>query len=107
MTTVATEAPGPSSAYRLPAGDVVAALGTDARRGLTDEEASARLVEYGANELTASKPVPAWRRFLAQFKDVLVILLLDRHSHLRGDLGRGTRRRAAVRGTSRSVPSCS
>ena len=37
---------------------------------------SARLGEYGKNELTASKPVPAWRRFLAQFKDVLVILLL-------------------------------
>ena len=55
---------------------MLAALRTDARRGLTDEEASARLAEYGANELTASKPVPAWRRFLSQFKDVLVILLL-------------------------------
>jgi Ca2+-transporting ATPase len=26
--------------------------------------------------LTAEKPVPAWRKFLAQFQDVLVILLL-------------------------------
>jgi Ca2+-transporting ATPase len=31
---------------------------------------------YGRNELTAEKPPPPWRRFLAQFQDVLVILLL-------------------------------
>jgi Ca2+-transporting ATPase len=34
------------------------------------------LAEYGSNELAGEKPVPAWRRFLAQFQDVLVILLL-------------------------------
>ena len=39
-------------------------------------EARARLERYGKNELTAEKPVPAWRKFLAQFQDVLVILLL-------------------------------
>jgi magnesium-transporting ATPase (P-type) len=32
-----------------------------------------RLERYGKNELTAEKPVPAWRKFLAQFQDVLVI----------------------------------
>ena len=31
---------------------------------------------YGRNELAAEPPVPRWRRFLAQFEDVLVILLL-------------------------------
>ena len=35
-----------------------------------------RLDRYGRNELTAEPPVPAWRRFLAQFQDVLVVLLL-------------------------------
>ena len=35
-----------------------------------------RLGLYGRNELTAEAPVPAWRKFLAQFSDVLVILLL-------------------------------
>jgi len=43
---------------------------------LGDEEARARLAQYGPNELAAHKPVPAWRRFLSQFQDVLVILLL-------------------------------
>ncbi len=36
----------------------------------------ARFAQYGSNELAAEKPAPPWRRFLAQFQDVLVILLL-------------------------------
>ncbi|MEX0805024.1 MAG: cation-translocating P-type ATPase [Candidatus Binatia bacterium] len=62
--------------YQQPVDDVLAALDTDARRGLSQGEARARLESYGKNELTAEKPVPAWRKFLAQFQDVLVILLL-------------------------------
>lgn len=57
-------------------GDVVAALRSDVEKGLTQAEAARRLDEYGKNELEAEKPVPAWRRFLAQFQDMLVILLL-------------------------------
>ncbi len=64
------------SAYQQPFDVVLTELGTDARRGLTEEEARARLERYGHNELLADKPVPAWRKFLAQFQDVLVILLL-------------------------------
>jgi Ca2+-transporting ATPase len=63
-------------AYRQNVDDVLTALDVDARRGLSEDEARARLARYGPNELTAEKPVPAWRRFLAQFQDVLVILLL-------------------------------
>jgi P-type Ca2+ transporter type 2C len=63
-------------AYRQSVNDVLTALDADARRGLSEDEARARLARYGPNELTAEKPVPAWRRFLAQFQDVLVILLL-------------------------------
>ena len=39
-------------------------------------EARARLDRYGRNELAAEKPVPGWRKFLAQFQDMLVVLLL-------------------------------
>jgi Ca2+-transporting ATPase len=63
-------------AYRQPVEAVTAALATDARRGLSPAEARARLDRHGRNELTAEKPVPAWRKFLGQFRDVLVILLL-------------------------------
>jgi Ca2+-transporting ATPase len=66
----------PATAYRRPVADVVAAFGTDAQHGLSQEEARARLERYGRNELLAEKPVPGWRKFLGQFKDVLVILLL-------------------------------
>jgi P-type Ca2+ transporter type 2C len=65
-----------SLAYRQGVDEVIGALASDARRGLTDEDARRRLDRYGRNELAAEEPVPAWRRFLAQFQDVLVILLL-------------------------------
>ena len=76
VPTVASETPEPSRAYRQHASELIATLRTDERRGLGDEEARARLAQYGPNELAADKAVPAWRRFLSQFQDVLVILLL-------------------------------
>jgi Ca2+-transporting ATPase len=62
--------------YRMTAEEVVAEIGSDPRRGLSGQEAGVRLQQYGPNELETEKPVPAWRRFLAQFQDVLIILLL-------------------------------
>ena len=59
-----------------PADEVFASLGTDPARGLTESDARARLERDGRNELVAERPTPAWKRFLAQFRDVLVILLL-------------------------------
>ena len=63
-------------ASRRPIADVVSALGSDLTSGLTDDEARSRLERYGPNELASVARPPAWRRFLAQFEDVLVILLL-------------------------------
>jgi Ca2+-transporting ATPase len=75
--SAAAQAPrGLTAPYRQSVDEVVAALGTDARRGLSEAEAQARLAQYGGNELTPEKPVPRWRKFLAQFQDALVILLL-------------------------------
>jgi Ca2+-transporting ATPase len=66
----------PGSPHRLSVDHLLAALGTDAGSGLSVDEARLRLEQYGHNVLAAEKPVPAWRRFLAQFQDVLVLLLL-------------------------------
>jgi len=63
-------------AYQQPFELVVEALRSDARAGLSHGEARARLEQHGKNELAADPPVAAWRKFLAQFQDVLVILLL-------------------------------
>ena len=65
-----------SEMYQQNIDAVLLAFGTDARSGLSEKEAQARLERHGKNELTAEKPVPAWRKFLTQFQDVLVILLL-------------------------------
>ena len=73
-----SESPGPhgTAPYRQTCDEVLNALGADARSGLSAAEAQNRLERYGRNELAAEKPVPAWRKFFAQFTDVLVILLL-------------------------------
>jgi P-type Ca2+ transporter type 2C len=68
--------PKPTEPYQQSIDEVLAALNTDLRLGLSATEAQARLEKYGPNELTAETPVPEWRKFLAQFQDVLVILLL-------------------------------
>ena len=65
-----------SPAHQQSADQVVASLRTDAQRGLTSGEAKDRLRHHGKNELTADAPVPGWRKFLTQFQDVLVVLLL-------------------------------
>ena len=62
--------------YLRSAEEIISALGTDARAGLTSREAQERLRRYGRNELAAQEPVPAWRKFLSQFTDILVVLLI-------------------------------
>jgi Ca2+-transporting ATPase len=68
--------PPDAPAYRQPVPELLASLATDALRGLSEEEARSRLSRHGPNELAAEKPVPLWRKLLAQFQDVLVVLLL-------------------------------
>ena len=65
-----------ASPYRLSAAEVVARLKSDAANGLSEAEAARRHGEYGPNQLQAKPPVPGWKKFLAQFKDPLVLLLI-------------------------------
>ncbi len=52
------------------------ALGTDASKGLSPEEAAKRLEEHGSNEL-AERPRPGfWELLLGQFNNFVVIILL-------------------------------
>ena len=62
--------------YSCPQGDVVKDLATDARKGLTEEEAQARRARYGENKLQEQKKKSMFVRFLEQFKDVMIIILL-------------------------------
>jgi magnesium-transporting ATPase (P-type) len=62
--------------WRRDVAAVADALATDIQQGLSPEEASARLARYGPNQLEAAATVPAWRKFVAQFADPLIYLLL-------------------------------
>ncbi|NCC35655.1 MAG: hypothetical protein EOM24_27130, partial [Chloroflexia bacterium] len=66
----------PAVAYQHPAETVLVAFDSDAINGLATEEAHRRLAQHGPNMLQAETPTPAWRRFLAQFQNVLIGLLL-------------------------------
>ncbi|MCA1451781.1 cation-translocating P-type ATPase [Bradyrhizobium sp. BRP22] len=63
-------------AHRQTAAETVAALQTDAGRGLSSAEAARRLARDGRNELDAAPPRSQWLKFLDQFTDVLVLLLI-------------------------------
>jgi Ca2+-transporting ATPase len=45
--------------------------------GLTSADAAERLDRYGPNELRATKRTSAWHTFAAQFKNVLIVILLS------------------------------
>ena len=62
--------------YQRTAQEVIDGLGSDGSLGLTDAEARRRLARDGANELASEAPPPWWTKFLDQFRDALVILLL-------------------------------
>jgi Ca2+-transporting ATPase len=62
--------------YSLSREETLQRLQTDLHRGLSAAEVEARRREHGLNELTGRPPVPLWRRFLRQFQDFLVIILL-------------------------------
>jgi Ca2+-transporting ATPase len=65
-----------TSYHALSVEEAIRLLGSDAVHGLTPDQAAARLLHCGPNRLRQERGVPAWRRFLRQFGDVLVLLLI-------------------------------
>ncbi|MEE3351273.1 MAG: cation-translocating P-type ATPase [Saccharofermentanaceae bacterium] len=55
---------------------VIKELQTDIKAGLTKTEADKRLAKYGPNSLGEEKKVPLWKRFLGQFADAMVLILI-------------------------------
>jgi magnesium-transporting ATPase (P-type) len=49
---------------------------TPLHAGLSSAEAARLLEQHGPNQLAAAETVPAWKKFLAQFKDMLILILI-------------------------------
>ncbi|MFA7279430.1 MAG: HAD-IC family P-type ATPase, partial [Sterolibacterium sp.] len=62
--------------YTLTTEQVATDLGCDPARGLDLGEAAERLARVGPNRLAEKPPRPIWRKFLDQFKSLLVLILL-------------------------------
>lgn len=56
--------------------EVLKSLGVSPETGLSEKEAAARREKYGENKLAEKKKKSLLVRFFAQFKDVMIVILL-------------------------------
>src|SRR5687768_3021306 len=62
--------------HQLHARDVSRLLGVDLDTGLSAAEAARRLKKFGPNRITPQRGTPSWLKFLQQFNQPLVYILL-------------------------------
>jgi len=62
--------------HSTPVGDVIAALDTDPKTGLTSDEVERRQSRFGPNRIEEVRPVRWYQVLGRQFTDVLIIILL-------------------------------
>jgi P-type Ca2+ transporter type 2C len=55
---------------------LLSVLGTDAERGLSESSAADSRRRHGPNRLAEAPPVPWWRRLLAQFRELVIGILI-------------------------------
>ncbi|KAL2084687.1 hypothetical protein ACEWY4_020205 [Coilia grayii] len=63
-------------ASELPVNEVACTLQADLQFGLTHEEVTRRRAYHGWNEFDISEDEPLWKKYISQFKDPLIMLLL-------------------------------
>ncbi|MDX1929330.1 MAG: cation-translocating P-type ATPase [Pirellulaceae bacterium] len=54
----------------------LAHAGVALEKGMTASEISNRHTMYGENRLNETPPIPPWKRFIAQFKDLVILILI-------------------------------
>ncbi|WP_414544755.1 cation-transporting P-type ATPase [Nostoc sp. CCY0012] len=62
--------------HTLPAQEAAKTLNSDPEKGLTSAEVNKRIEKFGRNELKGKPGKPAWLRFLLQFNQALLYILL-------------------------------
>lgn len=65
----------PIDYYRMESEEVLRQLSTHAR-GLTPTDAAKRLERDGPNTIPTGRKDPLWRKYLRQFKDLMIVLLI-------------------------------
>src|SRR5215471_8167733 len=75
-TSADTDSGAAAAWHAISAGQVAKRLATNGEKGLDAAEASARLGKHGSNRLPEGKKRGPFRRFIAQFNNVLVYVLL-------------------------------
>jgi magnesium-transporting ATPase (P-type) len=74
--SISTTGNEPTAWHAIPAADVVRRLGTNTKNGLDSADISQRLAKYGPNRLPEGKKQGPLLRFLLQFNNILVYVLL-------------------------------
>ena len=75
MTTTPVSSDTPAAWHAVPLVELFASLETS-RNGLSIDQARARLREVGANTIPRGAPASVWRVLLAQFRSVVILLLV-------------------------------
>lgn len=76
MPTIAKSNPSTIAYHQLSATEITQQFASDGEQGLTQTAVSQRQQQYGLNELIAKPGKPAWLRFLLQFNQALLYILL-------------------------------
>ena len=66
----------PQNFYNQKIEDVAQELETSSSQGLSVNQIEELRTKYGSNSLTSKKKISVWQRFLAQFKDFMIIVLI-------------------------------
>ena len=66
----------PRNFYNQKIEDVAQELETSSSQGLSVNQIEELRTKYGSNSLTSKKKISIWQRFLAQFKDFMIIVLI-------------------------------
>ena len=67
--------PGQNGWYGQTPAEVAGTLHVDPAVGLTSHQAADLLEQYGPNALPAEAPVPAWKRFIGQYRTYMQVIL--------------------------------
>ncbi len=62
--------------HHLSTDEIIMLLSSDSKNGLTPKEAEQRFQQYGANALTSKQGLSSWMRFLLQFHQPLIYILI-------------------------------